>query len=519
MDAAVGTSVPAAVRPPNPMERDAAGSRRTDWRALLAILVVTALTRLGQFGDPIAHIDDQFYLYVGHSILAGDLPYVDIWDRKPIGLYLIYAACAAMGGNGVIAYQSVAGLFVVATGWCIFRLALLITGRQGSLFAALLYPVLIVPIGGGAGQAPVFYNLLIAGAALLTVKAVRDPGTVARGPAAAAMLLCGLALTIKPTTMFEGMAFGILLLWAAHRGGDRPERVARFGLGLVAVAIAPTAAAYLYYAALGHAGDMWQATVASVFGKSTTSAVDRLTFSLLLATTLLVPLAAAGASLAMRVKERGWDPANIFLANWFAAALLGFLVIPNFFHHYALPLAVPACVLMAPLLDRRPAGTVVFAIAAALFAVLGSRMPYFLSSHHEYDALVSDVGQGRQKGCLYVHYGPVQLYTDAGICRVTRFVFPDHLETAIEATALPVRAEEEMERIFAGSRPPAFVVTGPRSYLRRNLASQAVLQRQLSRGYCPGRWYELENGLRVQLWVRKSRPGAGCGARDEYNRS
>ena len=55
--------------------------------ALLGLLL-----RGATLGYPIIHIDEQFYLLVGDRMLHGAVPFVDIWDRKPIGLFLIYAA-------------------------------------------------------------------------------------------------------------------------------------------------------------------------------------------------------------------------------------------------------------------------------------------------------------------------------------------------------------------------------------------------------------------------------------------
>jgi hypothetical protein len=48
-------------------------------------------------------------------MLDGALPYVDIWDRKPIGLFLLYAAIRLLGGDGILAYQVTATAFAVAT--------------------------------------------------------------------------------------------------------------------------------------------------------------------------------------------------------------------------------------------------------------------------------------------------------------------------------------------------------------------------------------------------------------------
>jgi hypothetical protein len=63
--------------------------RRTD-RNLISILVLLAVAvalRASRIGDPSIHMDEQFYLLVADRMWHGALPYVDIWDRKPILLF------------------------------------------------------------------------------------------------------------------------------------------------------------------------------------------------------------------------------------------------------------------------------------------------------------------------------------------------------------------------------------------------------------------------------------------------
>ena len=84
------------------------------------------------------------------------------------------------------------------------------------------YLLWIETVEGGGGQAPIFYNLPMAGAALLTLGAMDDPRRrTVRG--AGAMALVGLAIQIKYTAVFEGACFGLTLALAAFRHGT-PRR-------------------------------------------------------------------------------------------------------------------------------------------------------------------------------------------------------------------------------------------------------------------------------------------------------
>src|ERR1044072_6180521 len=95
------TSVPPGIAAP-------ACPRRPLLWGFAGLLACAFLLRSALFGDPFAGYDEQFYLLTGSRMLHGAIPYVDIWDRKPIGPFLTHAFAASFGGNGVLAYQLLA---------------------------------------------------------------------------------------------------------------------------------------------------------------------------------------------------------------------------------------------------------------------------------------------------------------------------------------------------------------------------------------------------------------------------
>ena len=173
------------------------------WSAL-GLVAVAFLIRLPHYGNPYYEIDEGFYLVVGDRLLHGFLPYVDIWDRKPIGLFLIYGAIRLLGGGGVIQYQVVATLFAAGTACLIQHVSRPIAGQIGAIIAGLAYLLWIETVEGGGGQAPIFYNLFIVGMAALALKALSPAGRDRFfGLASGSMVLGGLAIQIKYTAVFE----------------------------------------------------------------------------------------------------------------------------------------------------------------------------------------------------------------------------------------------------------------------------------------------------------------------------
>ena len=127
----------------------------------LVFVVAALLLRAASFGDPVANIDDQFYLLVGDRMHHGLLPYVDIWDRKPPGIFAIYWLIAAVSTAPAF-YQFVAALLAAATAAMVAAIALRWTGRVAAILAGLIYLVMLGSFFGNSGQTAVFYNLPVA---------------------------------------------------------------------------------------------------------------------------------------------------------------------------------------------------------------------------------------------------------------------------------------------------------------------------------------------------------------------
>ncbi|SUK11932.1 Uncharacterised protein [Sphingomonas paucimobilis] len=224
------------------------------WRGqgtvLLLLTLVALVARARTFGNPVIGFDEQFYLLVGDRMLHGALPYVDIFDRKPIGLFLLYAGARALGGDGFLAYKLVATGFVIATAYGVHRVARRFASPIGAVVAAILYILWLNLMEGEGGQSPVFYNVLMLVAAGAVLRAVQERGGLCV-QGAVAMAAIGIALQIKYSVLPEGVAFGCILLWHGWRTRVPMARLAGVALGWIALALLPTLVAYGVYAAMG----------------------------------------------------------------------------------------------------------------------------------------------------------------------------------------------------------------------------------------------------------------------------
>ena len=457
---------------------------------VLALLLLWSLVmRCALFGNPLIDHDDEFYLLVGERMLHGVLPYVDIWDRKPVGLFLLYAGIRTLGGDGIVQYQLVACAFAAVTAFVIWLIARRVAEPASAFMAAVIYLTYSVLFNGGGGEAPVFYNLLVALAAFVLVglrrKAVAVPIATETLAAVgcAAMLLVGVAIQIKYTVIFEGLFFGVVLMGYARVGRlSRPRFIALTALW-IACALLPTMLATLAYAAMGHLDAFVQANFISIFYRHE----RELPANLRLAATivLLLPLLyCAYQGWNRRVADRAGAEVKAFIVAWCAASILGYLAFGTYYDHYALPMLVPLSILaslgFAASRTRIGArGTFAFALAAACAAIVAR---VYVTGDARQLAPLSQLVRANLNGCLFVYEGEPILYKTTNACTLSKFVFPSHLNAAKERGALGVDPQAETRRILA-LRPSVIVTSDHAHPADTNFGTRALVEQALMHDY------------------------------------
>ncbi len=321
-----------------PVRGHDSGRQRRLWTvAFLALLAIA--TRVLIFGDPLADSDEGYYLLVGQRMLHGALPYVDIWDRKPVGLFVLYAGMRLLGGDGVLAYQVVGTVFAFLTAVLVARLAGRFSSAFGAAAAGAAYLLWLPLCSAAGGQAELFGNLPVMAAALITLYGLEHE-EVARGwwGGVLAMLLAGLAMQIKYDALFAGVMLGCCWLYAAWRAG-RGVALLPLAMLWILAALLPTLLAMAYYAAHGHFQEFFYANFVSVLQRRAPPLLRQLpalgTLLLILAPLLAYVRPRATVDAAGRT-------AFAFTLAWLAVAMAGLIAYRNYFEQFLLPVLMPA---------------------------------------------------------------------------------------------------------------------------------------------------------------------------------
>ena len=475
--------------------------RRADVAACIVLLLAVITVRAPWIGNANADVDEQLYSLIGNAMLEGKLPFVDLWDRKPVGLFALFALAHAVGGPAAASYQVLAGLFTLAGAVMMYVLSRVLVDRVAASGAGLLYVVLMSTYGSHSGQSEAFYVPMMLAMALL----VRDPAHPrAFRRALAAMLIGGFALQVKYTVVPQCIFFGMWALWGQYKRGAPVSKLWRSGIAFAALGLLPTIAVGAFYTGIGHFDAFLFANFTSFFDRLP-SPSGRLDIDHTAFVSPLVVLIVLGGYAAIRLSPPRERQTYIFMLFWLVASLATVFLPATVYRYYYAALVPNAILVALPLIDCRtkvrwiPLAIVLAGAASTLF------LPQQYAQSQEQSATLNRLSRAiapnvdNKTKCLWVFDGPTSLYTLSGSCLPTRYIYPDHLNNALERNALGVEQTDEVARILA-NRPP-IIVTADTKFTIQNEDAGQLVERAVTDHY-----RELTNGVlhgrTIRVWKR-----------------
>ena len=492
-------------------ERSIAGNM---W-VFMAIALAVAVVRLPTMGFAYLNVDEAVYTLIGSGIKAGQIPYVDIVDRKPVGLFLIYAFAEALFRDGIIGPRILAALATILSSFGLYRFAerFLAVSKGASLAGALLFCTYGLLFGGDAAQAPVFYMPFVIGAGhFVAIELQRLAGGAESNVKSMALsgAMLGIALQIKPSMIFECAAFGGILVtfgvvrW--HTISDRNRDALKKCIACMIVGgIAPTLLAGSVYAAIGHF-DAWifyNFTVNLLRGNSDYSRSAILLraaqFTLcFLPLCVLATIHVRDTVFAARIPRAFENCTWIYalIAAWILLALAGGLALRQPYSHYFYGVLAPLTLLAGAGLHRTGEARLSYARISVLVCVLVLACAgYAYGWRHEINKngspylaykLARDI-KSIGSGSLYVfnHFGI--LYYLTGEALPTLYPMPNHLLRELEAKSFQFDGTAEVARVL-NHHPDTIVVMRPFTAMTAPDRVE-VLERALENSYCAWRTY------------------------------
>ena len=207
--------------------------------------------------EPLGH-DEGLYLAAAVRMLDGARLYTDVWDNKPVGIYLVYAAIAATLGSSRFAVNLASALAVLASACFVYLIGRDAVSRRAGIIAAFVLPAYSLDNGADGANTESFMAVLQCLSVWLLVRHCRQPHPAGRHLRAAFVfgLLQGALLQMKFVSVFDTAAIGLAfagIAWWEHRSFPS---LAKLFLAFLPAYLACTLAVLAYFASTGGIGDI-----------------------------------------------------------------------------------------------------------------------------------------------------------------------------------------------------------------------------------------------------------------------
>ncbi|NEQ36483.1 MAG: hypothetical protein F6K40_09425 [Okeania sp. SIO3I5] len=114
--------------------------------------------------------DESIYILGADSLLNGNLPYTEIWDNKPPGIFILFSLTMLMFGNSIVSIRILSILATTFTSYFLYKIGKTTDAKQGEkigLLAGGLYAIFSLHNDGAAANGEILFAPFVTGGFLL----------------------------------------------------------------------------------------------------------------------------------------------------------------------------------------------------------------------------------------------------------------------------------------------------------------------------------------------------------------
>jgi len=314
----------------------------------LVYLIFSLVLRWPSFIPSVIDHDESTYLLIARELLNGASLYGDVWDNKPPGIFLLFAALQYLFGPAIWPVRLAGAAMVALTAFFVDRSVRALGGSSREALFGGITALLLLSMhrSGLAANTELFFLPFVAAACWLFLIFPRY-GLVD------AALLCGMGALFKPVTLFDFAAFWgtSCLLWMRQDGKERPSVVS---LGTAPILFSlPSLILFAVIPLFGDRDELWHVLFVlpsryrQEYAEASWLLAGTLLLFLLRFAWVVIPFVRNILVLWREKRDR------VALPLLWIAAVLSAVVLPGkFFDHYLLHLVPPIAVFAAPELVR-----------------------------------------------------------------------------------------------------------------------------------------------------------------------
>lgn len=194
-----------------------------NYSRLALFLIAAFILRFYSFLYPVIDWDESLYVLMADSIIEGHLPYVNIWDNKPPGIYYILTIGHYLFGDTWLGMRIFTVFFVGLSAYaldCIVSYIVQSYKRFLGLIAGLSYLVFSLNNSGISSNTELFFAPFVLIGFIFLLKYLKEN----KNTLILAGLFFGAAFVIKFHALFEVVAFLIISLLFLKTNSHRTSK-------------------------------------------------------------------------------------------------------------------------------------------------------------------------------------------------------------------------------------------------------------------------------------------------------